>query len=96
MSAVSILSRPPQVKQEFRLIVSIVSYYRELKKWIVSRENELREEERDELMQEEDKMNSKIQSDIELVTRKLNEETREKRQRMTLEMEEKYRVRSIS
>ncbi|KAL3782973.1 hypothetical protein HJC23_003129 [Cyclotella cryptica] len=59
------------------------------KKWIAIREKELCDEERNEVKQEEAKMNQKMQSDIELVAKKLNEETREKRKRMTLEMKEK-------
>lgn len=95
MSAVSTLSRFLTTK-DFFLMRFIRTYYRELKKWIAIRENELREEEEFELIQEEEKMNKKIQSDIELVARKLNEETIEKRQRVTLEMKEKCRVRSMS
>jgi hypothetical protein len=68
---------------------------RELKKWKSVREKELLEEERNELEREEAKIKQKVQADIDLVARKLNEESREKRQQQALEMNEKYRVSEI-
>lgn len=67
-------------------------FHRELNKWKTSREQDLRQAEEQELKQAELDIRRKIQGDIGIVAKKLNEETREKRQQMTLDITEKIRA----
>lgn len=68
---------------------------RELKQWKVRREAELQSEEERKLNVDYDQMRQKIQSEIDLVKRKLEEEKNAKMQQMELEIAEKNRVSEI-
>lgn len=66
--------------------------FREFNQWKQTREQELLQIEEKKLNQAEIDLRQKIQTDLDLVTRKLNEEAREKRQQVALETSEKVRV----
>ena len=73
-------------------------YYniRDFKQWTVRREAELEKEEERKLKDEHTEMKNKIQSDIDLVKRKLKEEKMEEKQQMKFDMAEKQLVRNMS
>lgn len=68
---------------------------REFKQWKVRREAELQSEEERKLNVEYNTMRSKVQSEIDLVKRKLEEEKNAKMQQVELEIAEKNRVSEI-
>lgn len=65
---------------------------REFKRWKSRREAELQNEEERKLKDEHAKMKSKMQSDIDLVKRKLDEEKREQKRKTERDMADNNRV----
>ena len=69
------------------------TYFRDFKQWKESRGDELQMKEEERVVAEHEKMRTTVQAEIDLVRRKLKEETIKKRRQMECDAAKKHKVR---